>query len=182
MNIQPTDFEGVFEITPVIHKDNRGYFLETYKEEALIQAGLATNFVQDNQSYSSKNVIRGLHLQVSPHEQVKLVRVISGKVLDVIVDLRRDSQTFGQHYKCLLEAEKGNMLYIPSGFAHGITVLEDAIFSYKCSDYYNKESETGIIYNDPDLDIDWQVENPKLSEKDNRLMTFKEFIKIYEFA
>ncbi len=141
-----------------------------------------TSFVQDNQSFSRRNVVRGLHLQVNPHEQIKLVRAVSGKVLDIAVDLRKGSPTFGKHFKCMLDGEKGNMLYVPGGFAHGISVLEDAIFSYKCSSYYNKESEEGIIYNDPDLDINWEVNEPILSEKDMLFITFEEFVKKYDLT
>ncbi|NNF35407.1 MAG: dTDP-4-dehydrorhamnose 3,5-epimerase [Saprospiraceae bacterium] len=182
MTIQKTPFEGLFEITPEIFHDNRGYFMESFRSETLSELGINTQFVQDNQSFSKRNVIRGLHLQVTPHEQIKLVRAVSGKVLDVVVDLRKESPTFGEHFKCILDGERGNMLYVPAGFAHGISVLEDAIFAYKCSAYYNKESEEGIIFNDPDLNIDWEVNEPILSKKDMLFITFKEFVKKYDLA
>lgn len=182
MTIQKTPFEGLFEIIPKIFHDDRGYFLESFRAETLEAEGINTPFVQDNQSFSKKNVIRGLHLQIAPYEQIKLVRAVSGKVLDVAVDLRKGSLTFGKHFKCVLDAEKGNMLYVPAGFAHGISVLEDAIFSYKCSSYYNRESEEGIIFNDPDLNINWEVNTPILSEKDMLFITFEEFVKKYDLA
>ena len=182
MRIQATEFSGLFEIIPTIYQDDRGYFMESFKSNTLIEAGLDASFVQDNQSFSIKNVIRGLHLQVSPYEQIKLVRAVSGKVLDVAVDLRKGSPTFGKHYKCVLDSEKGNMLYIPAGFAHGIAVYEDAIFSYKCSAYYHKDSEEGIIYNDPVLNIDWEVNDPILSKKDMLFITFEEYIRKYDLA
>jgi len=182
MTIQKTPFEGLFEIIPKKFYDDRGYFMESFRSQTLDAAGLKSSFVQDNQSFSMKNVVRGLHLQVSPHEQIKLVRAVSGKVLDVAVDLRKGSPTFGKHYKCILDGEKGNMLYVPAGFAHGISVFENAIFSYKCSAYYNKESEEGIIFNDPDLGIDWEVNEPILSEKDMLFITFKEFVKKYDLV
>lgn len=182
MEFQATEFEGLYEITPTIYRDNRGYFLETFKAQALENMGLRSDFVQDNQSFSLKNVIRGLHLQVEPDEQIKLVRAVSGIVLDVVVDLRKGSNNFGKHYKCILDGKKGNMLYIPAGFAHGIAVIEDAVFSYKCSSYFNKSAEDGILYNDPELDIDWEVENSILSDKDMLLTTFQDFIRKYDLV
>ena len=182
MTIEATSFEGLFEMIPTIFHDDRGYFMESFRTETLENAGLKSSFVQDNQSFSRKNVVRGLHLQVSPHEQIKLVRAVSGKVLDVAVDIRKGSPTFGRYYKCILDGKIGNMLYIPAGFAHGIAVLEDAVFSYKCSAYYDKESEQGIIFNDSDLNINWELNDPILSEKDMLFITFKEFVKKYDLA
>ena len=156
--------------------------MESFRTKTLAEAGLEGSFVQDNQSFSIKNVIRGLHLQVSPYEQIKLVRAVTGKVLDVAVDLRKGSPTFGKHYKCILDGQKGNMLYIPGGFAHGIAVYEDAIFAYKCSEYYQKDAEEGIIYNDSDLNINWEVNDPIISEKDLLFITFEEYIRKYDLA
>ncbi len=182
MQITETDFEGLVEIHPRIFYDNRGYFLETYRDDVLVSYGLPTNFVQDNQSFSKKGVVRGLHLQLDPKAQIKLVRAITGKVMDIVVDVRRDSKTFGMQYRCLLDSELGNMLYIPSGFAHGIAVIEDAIFSYKCSEYYHQPSEAGIVYNDTSLNIDWGIDTPEISDKDCSLQSFKEFCEIYELV
>ena len=180
MEIKPTGFEGLVEIIPKIYKDHRGYFLETFRTDVLDDYGLMSNFVQDNQSYSFKNVIRGLHLQLPPHDQIKLVMVVTGKVMDIVVDVRKESATFWKHYKCLLESDRGNMLYIPAGFAHGIAVLENSLFAYKCSAYYNKNAETGIYYNDSKLAIDWGIEDPVITVKDKLLPSFEEFCEKYE--
>ena len=182
MQITETELEGIVEIHPRIFRDNRGYFLETYRDDILANIGLPTNFVQDNQSFSKKGVVRGLHLQIAPKAQIKLVRAITGRVMDIVVDVRKDSKTFGMQYQCLLDSELGNMLYIPAGFAHGIAVLEDSIFSYKCSEYYHQPSEAGIIYNDSRLNIDWGIEDPEISEKDYNLPSFNEFCEIYELV
>ena len=182
MKIIETDIEGLLEIHPRIFYDNRGFFLETYRDDLLTNYGLETNFIQDNQSFSTKGVVRGLHLQLAPFGQIKLVRAVTGKVMDIVLDVRKGSQSFGKYYKCLLDSERGNMLYIPSGFAHGIAVLEDAVFSYKCSDYYHQSSEAGIAYNDPELNIDWGIQNPQISDKDRKLPSFKEFSKNYELV
>ncbi|MFC4870489.1 dTDP-4-dehydrorhamnose 3,5-epimerase [Negadavirga shengliensis] len=176
MEIKETPIKDVYEIYPRIFKDGRGYFLETYREDLFKKAGLNTHWVQDNQSYSVAGIIRGLHFQGGEHSQVKLVRVVSGKVLDVCVDLRKDSSTFGKYHAVVLDGEKQNMLYVPKGFAHGFAVWEDAVFSYKCSALYHKESEGGIIWNDMELNIDWGVADPILSEKDKswpNLETFR---------
>jgi len=167
--------KGVFEITPRIFKDERGYFFESYSKKVFEENGIGVDFVQDNQSLSSKNVLRGLHLQKEPYAQGKLVRVITGSVLDVAVDLRPDSPTFGKYDSVILDSEKGNMFYIPPGFAHGfLTLADNTIFAYKCTDFYNKPSESGIIWNDPDLNINWGIGNPIVSEKDMQLPSFKE--------
>lgn len=162
--------EGVIEFTPRQFKDSRGWFMESYNEQALKEIGIDVKFVQDNQSVSLKNVLRGLHFQRPPYAQAKLVRVVSGKVLDVVVDLRKDSKTYGQHLTCVLDSESNNQLFIPEGFAHGFLALEENTnFMYKCSAYYNHASEGGLIWNDPDLNIDWNVENPLVSDKDQIL-------------
>lgn len=178
MEFRQTSIEGLIEIFPRVFNDERGYFFESYQYKAFKENGIPEVFVQDNQSFSTKGVLRGLHLQLAPHAQGKLVRVISGVVLDVAVDVRPNSPTFGHHETFLLSAEKQNMAYIPPGFAHGFVTIEDAIFSYKCTNLYNKASESGIIWNDPTLNIDWGVENPNVSEKDEELPTFAEFAKI----
>ena len=161
MQIKTTGIEGLIEISPAVYGDDRGWFFEFYKE----------------QSFSKKGVIRGLHLQLPPFEQAKLVSVISGKVMDVVVDLRKGSKTFGEVYYCLLEADRHNMLMVPEGFAHGFAALEDSIFFYKCSNFYNKESETGVRWNDEQLKVDWPVQNPILSEKDCILPTLDELLR-----
>ncbi|MCE7056335.1 dTDP-4-dehydrorhamnose 3,5-epimerase [Algoriphagus sp. AGSA1] len=166
---------GVIEIFPRIFEDQRGYFFESYRADWLESEGIAHNWVQDNQSFSQKGTVRGLHFQRGEFAQAKLVRVIQGKVLDVIVDLRKDSSTFGQTFSTTLDASINNLLYVPPGFAHGFSVLEDAIFAYKCSNYYNKESEGGILWNDAALGIEWQVQEPIISEKDAVWPTLEEF-------
>ncbi len=173
MEIRKTGIEGLIEIFPRIFKDERGFFLETYSQLAFANAGLNMPFVQDNQSFSKKGVVRGLHFQNAPFAQGKLVRVISGKALDVAVDIRPGSPTFGKWESFLLDPEKCNMVYVPEGFAHGFSVLEDCVFSYKCTNVYDKASESGILWNDPDLKIDWQVADPIVSDKDQQLSTLK---------
>lgn len=175
MTIKETGFEGMVELFPDILPDDRGYFLETYRDIWIKKAGLDFNFVQENQSFSKKGVLRGIHLQVAPHEQGKLVRVAGGKVLDVAVDLRKDSSTFGKTYACILDSSMHNILMIPPGFGHGFYVLEEAIFLYKCTAYYHKESEIGIRWDDPDLNINWGVDDPIISAKDLALPSFKDF-------
>ncbi|MFN8437362.1 MAG: dTDP-4-dehydrorhamnose 3,5-epimerase [Cytophagales bacterium] len=177
MQINKSFIEGVFEIVPNILKDDRGFFLETYHVDKVKAAGLEANFLQDNLSFSKKGVVRGLHLQKKPYAQGKYVKVVSGKALDVMVDLRKDSPTFGKHDAFILDGEKQNIVYIPEGFAHGFAALEDCYFTYKCTNVYNKESESGIIWNDSDLNIDWKVENPIVSDKDQALMSFAEIQK-----
>lgn len=175
MEFRETPIKGLIEIHPKIFRDERGLFFESFQEKALKEHGITANFVQDNQSFSTKGVLRGLHFQKAPFAQGKLVRVISGKVLDVAVDLRQDSSTFGHHYDVILDGEKNNMLYIPEGFAHGFVALEPSIFFYKCTNYYHKESEGGIIWNDKTLNIHWGYEAPLVSEKDQELQTLVEF-------
>jgi dTDP-4-dehydrorhamnose 3,5-epimerase len=177
MEVRESFIKGLLEITPRIFKDDRGYFYESYSKREFEKIGIPYEFVQDNQSYSIPNVVRGLHFQKAPYGQGKLVRVLKGKVLDVAVDLRENSPTFGQYDSVVLDAELGNMFYIPEGFAHGFAALEEAIFHYKCTNFYNKESESGILYNDPDLNIDWQVKDPIVSDKDLVLKTLSELKK-----
>jgi dTDP-4-dehydrorhamnose 3,5-epimerase len=170
MNFIPTKLEGCFIIEPKIINDERGYFMESFNENTFQKGtGKAVHFVQDNQSFSSKGVFRGLHYQTGEHAQAKLVRVLHGKVLDVVVDIRPDSKTFGEYVSVLLTGENQTQFFVPRGFAHGFLVLSDtATFFYKCDNFYNKESEGGIIYNDPSINIDWQFPTDKLiiSEKD----------------
>lgn len=157
MNIVHTDIEGCFILEPRIFNDGRGYFYESYNKQTFKDiTGFDVNFVQDNQSFSFKGVLRGLHYQIGDAAQAKLVRVIHGEVLDVAVDLRKNSPTFGKHVSVVLSAENKKQFFIPKGFAHGFLVLsETAEFSYKCDNYYSREAERGIKYNDPVLCIDW---------------------------
>lgn len=173
MQIRETSIKGLVEITPRIFEDERGSFFESYNEEAFRKAGLPTGFVQDNQSFSIKGVLRGLHFQNAPYAQGKLVRVIVGRVMDVAVDIRPESPTFGQYELFELDAIRNNMVYIPEGFAHGFVALEDSVFSYKCTNLYNKACESGIIWNDPELAIDWGLADPIVSDKDQQLPSFK---------
>jgi dTDP-4-dehydrorhamnose 3,5-epimerase len=164
-----TGFPGLKIFEPHTFGDHRGYFLESFNENTFREAGVNAHFVQDNESKSQFGVIRGLHYQLNPHAQAKLVRVVIGKVLDVVVDIRVGSPTYGQKFELELSGENKKQLFIPRGFAHGFSVLEDnTIFSYKCDNFYNKESEGGISYMDPSLQIDWQIPADKIlfSEKD----------------
>jgi len=178
MEIEPTSIEGCFILKPKVFGDKRGAFFESFNKEVFEQiSGLKINFVQDNQSISRRGVLRGLHLQTGDYAQAKLVRVIQGEVLDVVVDLRKDSQTYGQHFSIILNDQNNYQLFVPRGFAHGFIVLSDtAIFAYKCDNYYHKSSEFGILYNDPDLNIDWQLNSSEiqLSGKDKELSYFKD--------
>ncbi len=178
MKFEKTGFDGLWLISTAKYQDDRGYFKETYREQEFLSKGIGP-FVQDNESYSKKGTLRGMHFQRAPYAQGKLVRVAAGKVLDVVVDVRPESATFGKHYKCILDVDKGNMLYVPAGFAHGFLTLEDAVFCYKCTDYYHKESEMGIRWNDPVLAIDWHLEGePNVSPKDAILSGFEEVIQV----
>lgn len=172
MKIIETGFEGLYELEPNVFGDKRGYFFESYRREVYQDLGIEEDFVQDNESFSVKGTLRGLHYQEGPHAQAKLVRVVHGKVLDVAVDIRKDSPTFGKHHTVLLEADRHNMFLIPAGFAHGFVALEDSVFFYKCSNYYNKTSEGGILWNDSQLNIDWGINDPIVSEKDQVLPNF----------
>lgn len=177
MQIIQTGFEGLVEIIPQVYHDNRGWFLEFYKETAFHAQGITYQFPQVNLSQSKKGVIRGLHFQNAPWEQAKLVSVLQGKVLDVVVDLRPNSKTFGQSYSCQLDDGQHNMLMVPAGFAHGFAALEDSLFLYKSSNVYNRESEGGIVWNDPTLNIQWPFTNPIISDKDQQLPTFSELLR-----
>jgi dTDP-4-dehydrorhamnose 3,5-epimerase len=174
MQFKPHEIEGLIECIPTKFEDERGLFYESYNQKLFSANGITENFVQDNYSWSKKDVIRGLHFQYAPAAQGKLVRCMTGKVMDIVVDIRRDSPTFGQHEKFVLDSAIGNMLYVPAGFAHGFVALEETIFVYKCTEYWHKASESGIIYNDPELKIDWDTENPIVSAKDLILPTFSE--------
>jgi len=173
MTITTTPLAGCIVLTPRVFNDERGYFFETFNERAFNEAvGREVHFVQDNQSYSTKGVLRGLHFQKGEHSQAKLVRVTKGEVLDVAVDLRKCSPTYGQHYSTILSEENHCQFFVPRGFGHAFLVLsDDAIFQYKCDNYYNKEAEGGIFYADPALGIDWQFAESDLviSAKDKEL-------------
>ena len=181
MEIIKTDIEGVLILKPRIFGDERGYFYESYNRKDLKElAPQIPDFVQDNQSYSTYGVLRGLHFQKAPYAQAKLLRVVEGKVLDVAVDLRPGSPTFGKHVSIELSGDNHLQFFIPEGFAHGFSVLSpEVIFQYKCSAYYNKESEGGIIWNDPDLGIDWKLPEKDmiLSPKDRLHPTLSQYIK-----
>lgn len=180
MKATETFLKGCFVITPSIYQDGRGYFSETFNSKAFKDlVGFDVNFVQDNESMSSKGVLRGLHFQKGIYAQAKLVRVIKGSVLDVVVDLRAQSETYGKHFSIELSEENKTQLFVPRGFAHGFLVLEnETIFSYKCDNFYNKASEGGIIYNDEQLGIDWRLSDDSLilSEKDKNLPNFNDII------
>lgn len=177
MKIIKTSIEGLLIIKPDVFKDERGYFYESYNKERFAKEGLDMNFVQDNESKSSKGVLRGLHFQKPPYAQGKLVRVVKGAVMDVAVDLRKDSPTYGKWESVILTEENKFQFWIPEGFAHGFVTLEDeTIFNYKCTNVYNKESEGSILWNDPDINIDWNIDNPILSEKDKISPLLKDFV------
>ena len=176
MNIVETPINDLLIIEPKIWKDDRGYFYESFNAKKFEEAGINLTFVQDNQSFSQKNTLRGLHAQAEPFAQGKLVRVIQGAVLDVAVDIRKNSPTYGQHFSVVLSGDNFKMLWVPPGFLHGFVTLEDAtIFSYKVTGFYDKDSEVGIMWNDADLNIDWKIqpEEAILSEKDKVLGNFK---------
>lgn len=174
MEILNTGIEGLAQLIPPTYHDSRGWFFEFYKSSRFKDITGGLDFLQDNISFSKKNVLRGLHLQLDPSAQAKLVTVISGRVLDVVVDMRSNSPTFGKSFQLELNSETKNMLFVPEGFAHGFSALEESIFVYKCSKEYNSAYETGIVWNDPDLNIDWKITNPILSDKDRQLPTFRE--------
>lgn len=178
MEIKETKLKGCYILEPKKFEDSRGYFFESFNEKTFNSlTGNSTKFVQDNQSFSTKGVIRGLHAQLGEFAQAKLVRVLEGRVIDIAVDVRKDSPTFGEHVAVELSKENNLQLFVPRGFLHGFVVLSDtATFFYKCDNFYHKESECGIIYNDPTLNIDWQIEDNDhvVSEKDLVLPTFKE--------
>jgi len=168
--------EGLLLIKPVVYEDERGYFFESFKSPLYEELGLVTSFVQDNESMSHKNVIRGLHFQNPPFAQGKLVRVVHGSVLDVALDIRKNSKTYGKLHAVVLTSQNKLMYWIPEGFAHGFCSLEDnTILTYKCTNLYDKESEGCIYWNDPDLAINWQTSSPVVSAKDNQGILFKDF-------
>ena len=176
MEIEGKKINGLFELSPKIFGDSRGFFLESFHADRYTQILGPVNFVQDNMSSSAKGVLRGLHFQKPPFSQGKLVSVIQGSVLDVAVDLRKNSTTFGQHETVLLTADKKNQFWIPEGFAHGFVALEDnTIFCYKCTNYYHPEAEETILWNDRTLQIDWRIDNPIISDKDKKGLIFADF-------
>ena len=178
MLVKESKLKGLFIIEPTVFKDDRGLFFESFNTKLFKEkTGYSNNFVQDNESKSQKNVLRGLHFQNPPFAQGKLVRVIKGSVLDVAVDIRNDSSTYGKYIKLVLSEQNKTMMYIPEGFAHGFLTLEnDTIFSYKCTNYYNKSSEDCILWNDSTLSIDWLIDKPILSEKDQLGKNFSSFV------
>ncbi|WP_417608112.1 dTDP-4-dehydrorhamnose 3,5-epimerase [Owenweeksia hongkongensis] len=182
MKIIETPIPGLLEIEPTIFGDDRGYFYESYNKDAFHKAGITAEFVQDNQSLSSKGVLRGLHFQNPPHAQGKLVRVIAGAVLDVALDIRVGSPTYGQHHKVELTGENKKMFWIPPGFAHGfLTLKDDTIFAYKCTALYNKENEGAVLWNDPQLNINWNIDTPLVSKKDQEAPAFDKLKSQFQF-
>ncbi len=179
MDIQKTKFDGAFLIRPKVFNDQRGFFLESYSKKEFLAVGIDATFVQDNHSFSmEKGVLRGLHFQHPPFAQAKLVRVIKGRVLDIIVDLRKNSKTFGRWESFELSEKNFKMLFIPRGMAHSFCVLEENThFVYKADNYYDAKSDGGIFWNDPDLNISWPIENPLISEKDQKQQSWREFLK-----
>lgn len=172
MKVHPTPIKDLLVIEPQVFGDERGYFFESYHQLKFKEVAFMEMFVQDNESLSTKGTIRGLHFQAPPFAQGKLVRVVQGAVYDVVVDIRKNSPTYGQSFGIELSAHNHLMFWIPSGFAHGFSVLTDqTIFLYKCTNFYNKEAEGGILWNDPALAIDWKVDNPIISPKDQELPT-----------
>lgn len=176
MEFKTYPIEGLIEFIPRVFRDDRGWFMETYSDKMFEPFGIKPTFVQDNQSVSKRGVLRGLHFQKPPYAQGKLVRVTSGRALDVAVDLRKDSPTYGQHVSCVLDAEQNNLFYIPEGFAHGFVALEEnTTFLYKCTNFYHQASEGGILWNDPALGIDWGIAEPLVSPKDEVLPLLQDF-------
>ena len=179
MNLIKTKLDGLVVLKPTVFKDNRGYFMESYNQKNINKLLGKVNFVQDNESESSRGVLRGLHFQKPPYTQAKLVRCLKGSVLDVVLDLRKDSKTYGIFETISLTEENKKQLFIPKGFAHGFIVLsKSAIFSYKVDNYYNPDSESGVLWSDLDLNIDWKINKNEIivSEKDKNLPTFNEII------
>lgn len=176
MEVKYFDIGGPFEAVPDIFTDERGIFFESFRAETFSKLGIDKAFIQDNHSFSRKNVLRGIHFQLHPHEQGKLVRVTYGKAFDVAVDLRPRSDTFGKYISVILDSKLNNMLFIPEGFGHGFVAMEDCILQYKCTSYYYPPADTGIRWNDQDLKINWPVKDPFLSKKDAELPSFKSFI------
>lgn len=182
MNIHKTKMDGLLLVEPKIFGDERGYFFESFSERDFAkETGLDVHFVQDNESMSSKGVLRGMHFQKTPHAQGKLIRVVSGRVQDVVVDMRKNSATFGRYFSVILDSVKKNMLYVPEGFAHGFLTLEDnTIFQYKCTDFYEPSSEGSVLWNDPEIGIEWILPETEyiISAKDKVAPLFK---KAYRF-
>jgi dTDP-4-dehydrorhamnose 3,5-epimerase len=179
MNLIKTKLDGLVVLKPTVFKDNRGYFMESYNQKNINKLLGNVNFVQDNESESTRGVLRGLHFQKPPYTQAKLVRCLKGSVLDVVLDLRKDSKTYGIFETISLTEENKKQLFIPKGFAHGFIVLsKSAIFSYKVDNYYNSDSESGVLWSDLDLNIDWKINKNEIivSEKDKNLPTFNEII------
>lgn len=177
MKIEKTAFQDLMLITPDVYTDDRGYFFEPFNEARFrIETGMNITFVQDNESLSKKDVLRGMHFQVPPKAQAKLVRVSRGAVLDVVVDLRRSQPTYGKSFQVVLNADDKRQLFIPEGFAHGFLVLEDnTVFSYKCSNFYSAEFDRALRWNDPSFGIEWGLENPILSKKDAEAVFLSQF-------
>jgi dTDP-4-dehydrorhamnose 3,5-epimerase len=175
-SIEETGIDGLVVVKPRVFRDPRGFFMETFRSDTFEKLGLPVQFLQDNLSKSSKGIVRGLHFQAPPFDQGKLVTALVGTVLDVVVDIRKNSPTYGESRSFLLSDEDPSFVYVPSGFAHGFSVLSEiALFHYKCTNVYDKASEGGILWNDPDLGIDWQVETALISDKDKELPLFKNF-------
>lgn len=182
MQFEQLEIPDLILIHPRVFDDPRGYFFESFNKNTFKEAGITEEFVQDNQSLSQPGVLRGLHFQTGEFAQSKLVRVIKGAVLDVAVDVRNGSPTYGQHFAIELNEKNKLMLYIPVGFAHGfLTLAENTIFTYKCGNFYNKASEQGIMWNDPELNIQWNIDNPILSEKDACNEKFNTFISPFQY-
>jgi dTDP-4-dehydrorhamnose 3,5-epimerase len=180
MKVIQSEIPDLLIIQPTVFEDSRGYFFESYNKKKFSEIGIETEFVQDNRSLSQKDVMRGLHFQNPPYAQGKLVSVIKGAVLDIAVDIRKNSAFYGKYVGIELNERNKTMLWVPEGFAHGFLTLEnDTIFTYKCTNYYNKEAEGCILWNDKDLNINWNVENPVLSEKDKTGMLFKDFVSLF---
>ncbi len=176
MQIIKTSIQDVILIEPQVFGDERGYFFESFRADVLKSAGIELGFIQDNQSKSKKGILRGLHFQAPPFDQGKLVRVITGAVLDVALDIRRGSASYGQHVSAILSEKNKHMMWVPPGFAHGfLTLEEDTVFNYKCTQYYNREAESAIFWNSDSLNIDWGVDEPMLSEKDQNATRFEDF-------
>lgn len=174
MKVTKNKIEGLLIIEPDIFNDDRGYFFESFNKQKYAEIGITNKFVQDNQSISHKNVIRGLHYQIPPYAQDKLVRVVNGKALDVAVDIREGSPTYGEYFSIELSGENNLQIWIPKGFAHGFASLEDnTILQYKCTNFYSPEHERGIVYNDKVLDIKWDIDSPVISNKDLELNNFE---------
>lgn len=181
MKIEKNNIDGILIIKPDVFNDDRGYFFESFNLKKYTNSGLDLNFVQDNISKSKKGTIRGLHYQIGNSAQGKLCQVISGIVLDIAVDIRFGSRTFGKYASEILSEDNHHQLWIPPGFAHGFAVLSDeAIFHYKCTNYYNKTDERAILYNDPEININWHIENPIVSEKDLKAKKFNQIEKDFE--